>query len=179
MVGSSEIVVPRPAQLQKIERGVATFLARFWLALDHPVSKRSTGATRSSSDTYFRLPVSSFGSGLGEVEDALDLIHKFTMVDAYDAKRLKLERNPWIMPPEAVVEEGPMAVGAYLMDVRAAKAAGAEAKTLRLLKLVLVGSSQAGKTRYPPARFTGYTITHFYKECSVFRTHNNVDDQSF
>lgn len=58
------------------------------------------------------------------------------------------------MPPEAIAEEGLVAIEAYLVDVRAAKEAGAEVKTLRLLKVVVVGSSQAGKARCLPARLT-------------------------
>ncbi|CAM9834872.1 unnamed protein product [Ectocarpus sp. 6 AP-2014] len=50
------------------------------------------------------------------------------------------------MPPEGVVEKGLPEVKAYLRDVRKAEEAGAEVKTLKLLKVVLVGSSQAGKT---------------------------------
>ncbi|CAN0052948.1 unnamed protein product, partial [Laminaria digitata] len=63
-------------------------------------------------------------------------------------KALGLKGNPWIMPPEAVVEEGLSAVETYLEDVRTAEKAGAGIKTMQLLKVVLVGSSQAGKTRY-------------------------------
>ena len=95
-----------------------------------------------------------FASGLGEVEDALGIVNLFTMPRTGDARHLALERNPWIMPPEAIVEEGLVAIEAYLADVRAAKEAGAEVKTLQLLKVVLVGSSQAGKTRCLPARLT-------------------------
>ena len=67
-------------------------------------------------------------------------------------ENLRLESNPWIMPPEAVVEEGLPAVVEYLIDVRTAKEAGADVKELKLLKVVLVGASQAGKTRCLPAR---------------------------
>lgn len=52
------------------------------------------------------------------------------------------------MPPESVVEKGLPAVERYLLDVRKAEAAGAPVKVLQLLKVVLVGSSEAGKTRY-------------------------------
>lgn len=67
-------------------------------------------------------------------------------------ENLRLESNPWVMPPEAVVEEGLPAVVEYLTDVRTAEEAGASVKELKLLKVVLVGSSQAGKTRCLPAR---------------------------
>lgn len=36
----------------------------------------------------------------------------------------------------------------YLLDVCKAEAAGVPVKVLQLLKVVLIGSSQAGKTRY-------------------------------
>lgn len=100
------------------------------------------------------LHVCRLVSGLGEVEDALGIVHLFTMLKTGDGRHLALERNPWIMPPEAIVEEGLPAIEAYLMDVRAAREAGAEVKTLQLLKVVLVGSSQAGKTRCLPATLT-------------------------
>lgn len=51
------------------------------------------------------------------------------------------------MPPEAVVERGLIAVEKYLVDVQEAKNSGAHVQTHKLLKVVLVGSSQAGKTR--------------------------------
>lgn len=54
------------------------------------------------------------------------------------------------MPPEAVVEEGLQAVKSYLTEVRTANEAGAQVATVKLLKVVLVGSSQAGKTRCLP-----------------------------
>ncbi|CAM9253300.1 unnamed protein product, partial [Sphacelaria rigidula] len=60
--------------------------------------------------------------------------------------RIRLKNNPWIMPPGAVVEEGLEAVKAYLVDVQAAKNAGADVTSLSLLKVVLVGSASAGKT---------------------------------
>ncbi|CAN0471898.1 unnamed protein product, partial [Laminaria digitata] len=61
-------------------------------------------------------------------------------------KALRLNGNPWIMPPEAVVDEGLSAVETYLKAVRTAEEAGVGIKTMQLLKVVLVGSSQAGKT---------------------------------
>lgn len=51
------------------------------------------------------------------------------------------------MPPEAVVDAGLPAVKRYLVDVQEAKNAGADVTSLRLLKVVLVGSASAGKTR--------------------------------
>ena len=59
-----------------------------------------------------------------------------------------LSDNPWQMPPEAVVEQGLEAVKAYLKDVKDAKDNGASIRSLQHLKVVLVGSSGAGKTRY-------------------------------
>ncbi|CAN0532861.1 unnamed protein product, partial [Scytosiphon promiscuus] len=49
------------------------------------------------------------------------------------------------MPPEAVVEKGG-AVYKYLLDVEKAEEVGARVEMLQLLKVVLVGSSKAGKT---------------------------------
>lgn len=60
---------------------------------------------------------------------------------------LRLQDNPWIMPPEGIVNKGLLAVEKYLRDVREAEEAGAEVKTLNALKVVLIGSSGAGKTR--------------------------------
>lgn len=60
---------------------------------------------------------------------------------------MRLDGNPWVMPPEAVVEKGLEAVRKYLQDVQTAKEAGADVTSLKLLKVVLVGSSGAGKTR--------------------------------
>ncbi|CAM9844456.1 unnamed protein product, partial [Scytosiphon promiscuus] len=57
-----------------------------------------------------------------------------------------VSNNPWVMPPEGVVEKGLPAMEKYLLDVRKAENAGAPAKVVQLLKVVLVGSSQAGKT---------------------------------
>lgn len=58
-----------------------------------------------------------------------------------------MEDNPWIMPPEGVVEKGIQAVQRFFQDLRSAEEAGAQIETLQLLKVVVVGSSQAGKTR--------------------------------
>lgn len=55
------------------------------------------------------------------------------------------------MPPEAIVEKGG-AVQNYLLEVEEAAEAGAEVRTLKLLKVVLVGSSGAGKTRWVGCR---------------------------
>lgn len=52
------------------------------------------------------------------------------------------------MPPEAVVDAGLPAVKEYLLDVQEAKKAGADVMSLQLLKVVLVGSASAGKTRW-------------------------------
>ena len=81
-------------------------------------------------------------------------------------ENLRLESNPWIMPPEAVVEEGLPAVVEYLIDVRTAKEAGADVKELKLLKVVLVGSSQAGKTRC-------LSSTNYRNRC--FRTNFSIE----
>lgn len=63
----------------------------------------------------------------------------------FRSTRVYLEDNPWRMPPEAVIEKGFNAVQTFLNDV---KEAGASTISLQYLKVVLVGSSQAGKTRY-------------------------------
>lgn len=88
------------------------------------------------------------GPGLGDVEGALTLVQRFTVPTTSKKEiQLLLKGNPWIMPPEAVVEEGLSAVENYLIDVRMATEAGAQVTTAKLLKVVLVGSSQVGKTR--------------------------------
>lgn len=51
------------------------------------------------------------------------------------------------MPPEAVVENGMASIKAYYTDVQTAIDAGASVTSRRLLKVVLVGSASAGKTR--------------------------------
>ncbi|CAB1104970.1 unnamed protein product [Ectocarpus sp. CCAP 1310/34] len=79
-------------------------------------------------------------SAVGEAEHALRWLTRRSEC------LIVLGGNPWIMPPEGVVEKGLPAVESYLLDVRKAEEAGAEVKTLKLLKVVLVGSSQAGKT---------------------------------
>lgn len=104
------------------------------------------------------LVLLSGSTGLGEVKDALDLVELFIAdyktreLDGQPAwmggKTLRLRGNPWIMPPEAVVEEGLSAVETYLKDVLTAAEAGVGITTMQLLKVVFVGSSRAGKTRY-------------------------------
>lgn len=84
--------------------------------------------------------VGFFAAGLGEAKDALRLMR------LPHIEFIKLKNNPWVMPPEAVVEKGG-AVHNYLLEVEEAAEAGAEVRTLKLLKVVLVGSSRAGKTR--------------------------------
>ena len=61
--------------------------------------------------------------------------------------KFNLRGNPWIMPPEAVVEKGMDAIKTYYTDVQMAIDAGAKVASRRLLKVVLVGASSAGKTR--------------------------------
>lgn len=78
--------------------------------------------------------------GVGEAEDVLRLVDRPGTV-------VELANNPWIMPPEAVVEAGLPATKEYLLDVQMAKNAGADVTSLKLLKVVLVGSASAGKTR--------------------------------
>ena len=52
------------------------------------------------------------------------------------------------MSPEAVVEQGLNAIKTFLEDVLEAIANGAQVRSLQFLKVVLVGSASAGKTRY-------------------------------
>eukprot|EP00752_Nemacystus_decipiens_P009015 g8047.t2 len=79
-------------------------------------------------------------TSLGEAKEALRLLTRLLQVELP-----ALKNNPWVMPPEAVVEKGG-AVHKYLLEVEEAAEAGAEVRTLKLLKVVLVGSSRAGKT---------------------------------
>ena len=51
------------------------------------------------------------------------------------------------MPPEAVVEQGLDAIKIFLGDVQKASENGAQVRSLKLLKVVLVGAASAGKTR--------------------------------
>lgn len=87
-----------------------------------------------------------FSSGLGETDDALRLVERFE-----EGQEFQLKNNPWVMPPEAVVEAGLPATKRYLLDVQEAKA-GADVTSLQLLKVVLVGSAGAGKTRWDVPR---------------------------
>ena len=87
---------------------------------------------------------------LGDVQHALELVSKFdsdrhTYVE--DEKELDLRGNPWKMPPEAVVEQGLEAIKIFLRDVQKASESGAQVRSLKLLKVVLVGAASAGKTR--------------------------------
>lgn len=87
--------------------------------------------------------------GLGGVDDALTLVERFKELESNTQNvMVRLEGNPWITPPEAVVAKGLLAIKTYLTDVRTATDAGVGLSCLKLLKVVLVGSSQAGKTRY-------------------------------
>lgn len=94
--------------------------------------------TRASSQTFSTS--ANCGLDLGEVSHALRLIKRI-------GTGLFLRSNPWVSPPEAVVEEGVDGVRKYFLDVKKAEEAGAEVKTLHLLKVVVVGSPNAGKTR--------------------------------
>ena len=84
---------------------------------------------------------------------------------------MNLEGNPWITLPEAVVERGLSALKAYLTDVRTAKDAGVGPTCLKLLKVVLVGSSRAGKTRYDagslPKYWSTVTSTHGIRQTAL------------
>lgn len=87
-------------------------------------------------------------TGFGNVEDALKLTGRFlSIID------VRLHDNPWRMPPEAVVEQGLEAVRTYLKDVKDAKDMHASVTSEKFLKVVLVGSSRAGKTRYSKVMF--------------------------
>ncbi|CAN0466835.1 unnamed protein product, partial [Ascophyllum nodosum] len=81
--------------------------------------------------------------GLGDAQDALQLVSRFDS----GTKSLLLIPNPWKMPPEAVVEQGLGAIMTYLGDVQNAMKNGGQVRSLQLLKVVLVGSPSAGKTR--------------------------------
>jgi len=74
------------------------------------------------------------------------------------------------MPPEAVVEKGGEVLK-YLLEVQRAKEAGARIEMLQLLKVVLVGSARAGKTRYVKCRVRRsslYYCGHVRVKGSVF-----------
>ena len=86
---------------------------------------------------------------LGNAEHALRLVEKFNSDRGFydpnsNKKPLKLQDNPWRMPPEAVVEHGLNAIKRFLQDVQKAK----KVTSLNLLKVVLVGSESVGKTRW-------------------------------
>lgn len=78
---------------------------------------------------------------LGDVDDAVQLVSRWREV------RVSLDNNPWVMPPEAVAEEGLEAVQTFLVDAQKASEAGPAVQRRRLLKVVLVGAASAGKTR--------------------------------
>ena len=88
---------------------------------------------------------------LGDVDDALRLLQHFDKRQSSTFEYLLLlDGNPWVRPPEAVLKKGRSAIRTYLVDVRTAMDAGigyTELSSQKLLKVVLVGSSQAGKTR--------------------------------
>lgn len=86
--------------------------------------------------------------GLGEVDDAFKLVQMFKRDHLHSGNFMPLIGNPWTMPPEAVAEKGLLAIESYLTNVRTAQEAGVGLTCLKLLKVVLVGSSEAGKTRY-------------------------------
>ena len=86
---------------------------------------------------------------LGNAEHALRLVEKFNSDSGFyepdlNKKPLKLQDNPWRMPPEAVVERGLEDTKTFLQDVQKAK----KVTSLNLLKVVLVGSESVGKTRW-------------------------------
>ncbi|CBJ25495.1 LRR-GTPase of the ROCO family [Ectocarpus siliculosus] len=83
-------------------------------------------------------------SALGQAEQALQFVARLGQLAS--GQNLRLQDNPWVMPPEGIVNEGLPAVEKYLRDVREAEEAGAEVKTLNVLKVVLIGSPGAGKT---------------------------------
>lgn len=60
---------------------------------------------------------------------------------------IHLKNNPWVMPPEAVVEAGLEALHMFLVDAEKASEVGSAVQRRRLLKVVLVGAASAGKTR--------------------------------
>ena len=87
---------------------------------------------------------------LGDVQHALELVSKFDSdrrTHVRDEKVLDLRGNPWKMPPEAVVEQGLETIKIFLRDVQKASESGAQVRSLKLLKVVLVGAASAGKTR--------------------------------
>ncbi|CAN0383216.1 unnamed protein product [Ascophyllum nodosum] len=88
-------------------------------------------------------------SDLGDVQHALELVSKFDSDECTFSpsdNALDLKGNPWKMPPEAVVEQGLDAIKIFLGDVQKANENGAQVRSLKLLKVVLVGAASAGKT---------------------------------
>ena len=88
-------------------------------------------------------------SDLGNAEHALRLVEKFNSDSGLyypnsNKKSLKLQDNPWRMPPEAVVERGLEDTKTFLRDVLEAE----KVTYLHLLKVVLVGSESVGKIRW-------------------------------
>lgn len=94
---------------------------------------------------------------LGTAEDAL---HFFKRVVRKDHGCTDLADNPWVMPPEAVVKKGRQATEKYLVDAYEAEKAGAEATILQLLKVVLIGSAEAGTTRCGGLRDTSHAVKY-------------------
>ena len=85
---------------------------------------------------------------LGDAHHALQLLSNFESTDSrFNERALRLRDNPWKMPPEAVVEQGLGAIKTYFGDVQNAIENGGQVRSLQLLKVVLVGSASAGKTR--------------------------------
>lgn len=105
---------------------------------------------------------------LGSVEDALRMVTPVQCSKVHVAGFNYLKGNPWVMPPESVVNKGVLAVNKYLLALRAAERAGAEVKALKLLKVVLIGSAHAGKTRCKKLRW----ISHFDKPAYPLQTIN-------
>ena len=91
------------------------------------------------------LPFPGLHEAIRGVQEAEWLLSKFE--GRRNGVELNLRGNPWIRPPEAVVENGLDAIKKYYTDVQIAIDAGAKVASRRLLKVVLVGASSAGKTR--------------------------------
>ena len=102
-------------------------------------------STRSSR---LDLPLFLFPD-LGNVQHALQLVSRFDSEGPsyFGGTDLGLRGNPWKMPPEAVVEQGLEAIKIFLGDVLDANKDNDHVRSLQLLKVVLVGSPSAGKTR--------------------------------
>ena len=91
------------------------------------------------------LPFPGLHEAIGDIQEAQWFLSKFE--GRQYGNGFDLRGNPWIMPPEAVVENGMDAIKTYYTDVQMAIDAGAKVASRRLLKVVLVGASSAGKTR--------------------------------